>query len=117
MKGARITVKCDCGQVNYLEYGESWQCPKCQRRWNTLQIPSGEYWGIMREMRQFRIQAMVMALCIGATFAILAITISFAFFLLLPIFMCGWYLYYMPRWRRRVRQRARSLPEWTLHPE
>jgi fatty acid desaturase len=117
VKGARITVRCDCGEVNYVEYGETWQCPKCDRRWNTLQIPSDEYWGIMDEMRQFRVQAMTVALCIGGAFAALALTLSFSFFLFLPAFMTAWYIFYMPRWRRRVRQRARSLPEWTLHPE
>jgi fatty acid desaturase len=110
-------VRCDCGDMNYVEYGEIWQCPTCDRRWNTSQIPSEEYWGIMHEMRQFRVRAMTTALCIGGTFALLAVTVSFSFFLLLPIFMTFWYIYYMPRWRRHVRERARSLPEWTLRPE
>jgi fatty acid desaturase len=117
VKGARITVCCDCGEVNYLEYGETWQCAKCGRRWNTAQIPSEEYWAIMREMRQFRLRAIAAALLIGGTFAVLAIAVSFSFFIILPIFMTFWYIYYMPRWRQRVRQRARSLPEWTLRPE
>lgn len=117
VKGARITVRCDCGQVNYLDYGEIWQCSQCKRRWNTSQIPSEEYWGVMREMRQFRLRAIAAAVCIGGVFAVLALTISFSFFVLLPIFMTFWYIYYMPRWRRRVRERARSLPEWTLRPE
>ena len=36
---------------------------------------------------------------------------------MLPVLMSFWYLFYMPRWRRRVRQRARSLTSWQLHPE
>lgn len=117
VRGARITVKCDCGRVNYLGYGEKWQCENCGRRWNTAQIPADEYWGIMREMRQYRYKAMLMALAFGGLFAILAFTVSFSFFVLIPIFMCGWYMYYMPRWRRQVRQRSRALPEWKLRPE
>jgi hypothetical protein len=117
VKGARITVRCDCGEINHLEYGETWDCAKCGRRWNTAQIPSEEYWGIMREMRQFRFRAIRVAIVGGAVFALLALTESTSFLLLLPIFMSGWYLYYMPQWRKRVRIRARSLPEWELHPE
>ena len=37
--------------------------------------------------------------------------------LLLPVLMSFWFLFYMPRWRRQVRQRARSLRRWKLHPE
>jgi hypothetical protein len=28
-----------------------------------------------------------------------------------------WFLFYMPRWRRRVREQARNLRRWQLHPE
>ena len=117
VKGARITVRCDCGEVNHLEYGETWECQKCGRRWNTTQIPSDEYWAIMHEMRQYRVQAVRVALVGGAIFALLALTVSTSFFLLLPFFMGGWYLFYMPQWRKKVRIRTRSLPEWELHPE
>ena len=37
--------------------------------------------------------------------------------LLLPVVIAAWYLIYMPRWRRRVRRRARSLPTWSLRPD
>jgi hypothetical protein len=116
MKGAPITVKCDCGEVNYLAYGHTWQCT-CGRRWNTGQIPAEEYWGIMREMRRFRLIAIGAALVLGVTFALLAFLVAQRLLLLFPIIMAGWYLLFMPRWRRRVRQRARNLPSWQLRPE
>jgi len=31
--------------------------------------------------------------------------------------MSFWFLFYMPRWRRRVRLQARNLQRWQLHPE
>ena len=37
--------------------------------------------------------------------------------ILLPLVMGFWFILYMPRWRRRVRQQARSLQKWTLRPE
>jgi Flp pilus assembly protein TadB len=117
VRGARITVRCDCGTVAYVAYGERWTCEKCHRRWNTGQIPAEEYWGVMREMRRYRFAAIGMALLFGVTFALLAFLVSQRLLLLLPIVIAGWYLLYMPRWRRRVRQRARNLPSWQLHPE
>lgn len=117
MKGARITVRCDCEQVRRLAYGERWTCEGCSRRWNTNQIPAEEYWGIMREMRRYRVVAVGAALVLGVTFALLTFLVAQRLLLLFPVVMAGWYLLYMPRWRRRVRQRARSLPSWQLRPE
>ena len=55
MKGPPITVSCHCGEVRHIPYGEAWTCEKCGRRWNTAQIPAEDYWGIMREMRTYRL--------------------------------------------------------------
>ena len=37
--------------------------------------------------------------------------------LLLPLVMGFWFMFYMPRWRRRVREQARNLRKWKLRPE
>jgi hypothetical protein len=100
MRGAQITIRCDCGDVGYAAYGERWVCPKCGRAWNTAQIPAEEYWGIMRDMRR-------------ALVPFLGIPIL----MVLPIVMGFWFVFYMPRWRRRVREQARSLRTWKLRPE
>lgn len=117
MKGALITISCDCGRVARVSYGDRWTCEQCRRRWNTAQIPSEEYWGIMREMRRFRLTAILAALVLGVTFALLAFLVAQKLMLLLPVVIAAWYLIYMPRWRRRVRRRARSLPTWSLRPD
>ncbi|MGH9303245.1 MAG: hypothetical protein ACRDZ5_02410 [Acidimicrobiales bacterium] len=117
MRGARITIKCDCGTVGYVSYGESFACQSCSRRWSTSQIPAGEYWGIMREMRRFRLVATGMAVVICAFFALLVFYVQEKVVLLFPVIFAGWYLLYMPRWRRRVRRRARDLPTWQIRPE
>lgn len=116
MKGARITVKCDCGAVNYLDYGDNWQCD-CGRRWNTAQIPADEYWGLMRSMRSERMKVMAVALSIAVVFVVLGLVLSQAFYFLIPLAFSGWYLFFMPRWRSRLRQKARGAPNWTLRPE
>jgi hypothetical protein len=117
VRGALITVRCDCGGIGYVPYGERWECPTCHRRWNTGQIPAEEYWGMMRDMRRMRITAIVTALAIVIPILALSTIAGIRILLLLPVVMSFWFLFYMPRWRRRVREQARSLRRWKLHPE
>jgi hypothetical protein len=117
MRGARITIRCDCGEVGYAAYGERWVCGKCRRSWNTAQIPAEEYWGIMRDMRKLRINAIIVALSTVVPVAVLAPFLGIRIILLLPVVMSFWFMFYMPRWRRRVRAQTRSLLKWKLRPE
>jgi hypothetical protein len=117
MRGAPITIKCECGEFRRVPYGEQWVCEGCSRRWNTTQIPADEYWGIMREMRRYRLTVIVIALALAAVFGLLAIFVAERLFMLLPLVLAGWFILYMPWWRRKVRRRARTLPKWQLTPE
>ena len=117
VRGAVITIRCDCGGVGYVPYDARWECPTCHRRWNTNQIPAEEYWGIMRDMRRMRINVLATALGIVIPIVALSVVLGFRILLLLPVLMSFWFLFYMPRWRRRVRLQARNLQKWQLHPE
>jgi hypothetical protein len=117
VKGAPITISCDCGEAAHVPYGEVWQCHSCGRRWNTAQIPAGEYWGIMRDMRRMRFSVIGIAVALTAIFGLLAIFVAESLLLLLPVLLAVWLVLYMPWWRRRVRRRARSVPKWNLRPE
>jgi len=117
MKGPPITIRCECGETKQVPYPERWKCEKCGRSWNTAQIPAEEYEGILREMRRFRLSAIAAAVVFSVVFAILAITVSQSLFILLPVVLGIWYIWYMPFWRRKVRRRARTLPTWNLTPE
>jgi Flp pilus assembly protein TadB len=117
MRGAQITVRCDCGEIGYAAYGERWVCRKCRRSWNTAQIPEDEYWGIMRGMRRLRLNVMAVALCLVVPIAALAPFLGVRILMLLPLVMGFWFIFYMPRWRRQVREQARSLRKWKLRPE
>src|SRR5690348_2993823 len=117
VRGAQITVRCDCGGIGYVPYGERWECPTCHRRWNTGQIPAEECWGMMRDMRRVRSTVIVTALAIVIPILALSAIAGIRILLLLPIVMSFWLLFYMPRWRRRVRQQARRLRRWKLHPD
>src|SRR5215475_15406815 len=117
VRGALITIRCDCGGIGYVPYDERWECPTCHRRWNTGQIPAEEYWGIMRDMRRMRINVIATALALVVPIVVLAAFAGFQLLVMLPVVMGFWYFFYMPRWRRRVREQARSLRRWQLHPE
>ncbi|NUR75751.1 MAG: hypothetical protein HOQ28_05620 [Thermoleophilia bacterium] len=117
MRAPPITIRCDCGATRQVPYGERWPCESCGKQWNTAQIPADEYHGILREMRRFRLSAIGFAVVIAVLFVATAVFVSESLFLLLPAVLTGWYIFYMPLWRRKVRRRARSLPTWQLHPE
>lgn len=103
--------------MKHVPYGEVWRCEGCGRRWNTAQIPADEYWGILRDMRRLRLGVIGIAVAFAGAFTLLAVFVAQSLFLLLPVVLGVWFLWYMPWWRRRVRRRARSLPKWNLHPE
>ena len=100
-----------------MPYGDTWTCEECGRRWNTGQIPEEEYWGIMREMRRYRIVVIGIALGLTVLFGLLALFVAQNLILLLPVVLTFWFIWFMPWWRRRIRRHARSLPNWRLHPE
>ena len=115
MKGPPITVRCDCGEVEPVLYGEAWTCPTCGRRWDTAQIPPDEYWGVMREMRRYRLEVIAVSVVLGIALAItLANLGSRRYFPIVLGVMGFWFLIYMPRWRQKVRRRVRELPGWRL---
>jgi hypothetical protein len=82
-----------------------------------MQIPADEYWGIMRDMRRMRITVLVTSLAIAVPILALSVVAGIRILLLLPVMMSFWFIFYMPRWRRRVREQARSLRNWKLTPE
>lgn len=103
--------------MKHVPYGETWVCERCGRRWNTNQIPADEYWGILRDMRRLRLGVIGIAVTLAVVFGLLALFVAESLFLLLPLVLGGWFIWYMPWWRRKVRRRARNLPKWNLRPE
>ena len=100
-----------------MPYGETWTCEQCGRRWNTAQIPAEDYWRIMRDMRNYRLAVIGIALGLTVVFGVLALLVAQTLILLLPVVLTFWFIWFMPWWRRRIRTRARNLPQWQLTPE
>jgi hypothetical protein len=71
----------------------------------------------MREMRNYRLVVIAVALGLAAVFGLLALLVSGGLLLLLPVVLTAWFIWFMPWWRRRIRTRARNLPTWQLTPE
>jgi hypothetical protein len=117
MRGALITIRCDCGGVGYAPYGARWRCAGCHRGWDTGQIPAAEYWGIMREMRRTRLVVMATALAVMIPVAVLVPFAGPRILLLLPVVLSFWFLFFMPRWRRQTREKVKAMQRWQLHPE
>ena len=115
--GPRITVRCDCGQVRYLGYGEVWTCESCAKRWNTAQIPKEDYDRVTRELRRYRAAAAATGILAAAVLIPLGVFVSFAFMVLLPGVLLAWSGFVAPRYRRRVGRRIGTLPSWQLRPE
>ena len=111
-----ITITCECGDSKHVPYGERWICERCKRSWNTAQIPAEEYAGLLRRVRRQKLEALGLALLLGAILVPL-IVVNPAFIFLTPVVAAAWLFLYLPFWRRKVRQAARSAPRWELHPE
>jgi uncharacterized membrane protein YdfJ with MMPL/SSD domain len=70
----------------------------------------------MREMKRYRIQAALLGVGVALAVVIVGTFTDRPIFPLALIALSGWWLLYMPRWRRKVRAAARSLPTWKLRP-
>jgi hypothetical protein len=112
-----ITITCDCGETMPVAYGERWTCEKCNRSWNTAQIPPEDYDGLIRSMRRHKLEALVPAAVLIAILVPLIALVSNGFVFMIPIVAALWLFLYLPFWRRRGRSVARNAPKWELHPE
>ena len=118
LRGPPITVTCECGEKRELRYGETWDCERCGKRWNTRQIPAEQYELIRRTQLRFRI----VPVALGAVVAALAIFFTltgniFNVFVLLPMAMVIWFSFVRPAHRKRYQRAIADLPRWELRPE
>src|SRR5574337_2005851 len=103
-----ITITGECGERRAVAYGDRWTCERCERSWDTRQIPAEEYQGLLRRIRRHKLEA------VGAgaiTVVVLVALIVFGgsrFVLLIPFVMALWLFVFLPYWRRRYRRTART---------
>jgi len=117
-RGPRITITCKCGEVNYLQYGERWTCPKCGRSWNTLRIPLEQYAEIRRTQLRFRrIPIVVSVLSLICIVAFLIVGKPFAGLILVAFAATAWSMFARPLHKRRYREALAKLPRWEIEPD
>lgn len=117
MRGAPITIRCDCGEQRPVAYGEKWTCASCGRTWNTAQIPAEEYWGAMRALRRYQLTVWGITAAVIAVIVPLALLLAFQIFILAILVLGAFYFFVLPKWRGRVLARMRDRPSWNLRPE
>lgn len=118
MNGPLITVRCDCGELAGLRYGERWTCPSCGRAYDTNRIPEREYRHLADRTRRLRLTeygvAAVLAL---AMLALLVFGHPFQVFVALPMVLIAWFTFGRLILRRRYRRLVRERPTWELRAE
>ena len=72
---------------------------------------------MMQDARAQRLRLIGLAVAVVVAFGVVAVNTGPRAFPVAPLVIGFWYLVVMPRWRRRLRQRTRALPKWTLTPE
>lgn len=117
VRGVPITIRCDCGDARPVHYGERWTCAACGRTWNTAQVPAEEYWGLMRDLRRYRLIVWGITAIIVGTLVPLAVIYSFGLFVFVILGLGALYFLVLPRWRSRIVERIRDRPTWKLMPE
>jgi hypothetical protein len=117
VKSPPITIKCECGEVRSVPYGERWECESCGRRWNTAQIPAEEYETLLRTVRRYRLQTVVFTAVMVAVFAPLIVLVDVRIGLTALILCFAWAFLLRPWQRQRVVHSVRSGSRWELHPE
>jgi hypothetical protein len=118
LRGPPITITCECGEKRDLRYGETWDCERCGKRWNTRQIPPEQYELIRRTQLRFRLVPIALGTVVAALAIFFTLTGNiFNVFVLLPMAMVVWFSFVRPAHRRRYRRAIADLPRWELRPE
>lgn len=112
-----ITITCECGEKEYVPYGERWTCERCGRSWNTQQIPAEQYEDLLRRMRRHKLEALGAGALTAVVLVALIVAGGTRFILLIPMIMALWLFVFLPFWRRRYRRSALTSPRWQLEPE
>src|SRR3954452_11277914 len=118
LRGPRITVNCECGQMTYLSYGDTWTCPGCGRNYDSNRIPPDEYDQIRQIAFRFRLLPILFAALVALAAIVFTLTGNIlGVFMLLPIALVIWFVFIRPTHRKRYRAAIQDLPVWQLRAE
>src|SRR3954454_20366953 len=117
MGAPKITITCDCGETQRVDYGESYTCT-CGRSWSTRSIPEDEYARIRSLDRRYRIAGYAAAAAFGALVLFFILTRPIELIFLAPLTMAlGCALIGLCIRRRHWRQIQELTRRWTIQAE
>jgi len=117
-RGPRITLTCDCGETNYVSYGERWTCGRCGKTWDTRRIPLEEYAQLRRiQMRHRRIPIVVSVLVVVCIAVFIALGKAFGGLILVAFAATAWSMFARPLHRKKYRRQLAELPTWKIEPD
>jgi hypothetical protein len=118
LRGPRITLTCECGQREYLRYGESWTCGECGRTWNTNRIPAEQYAAIRAtQLRYRRIPLIISTLALVCIVVFVILGKAFGGLIIVALLATTWGIFFRPMYQRRYREALADLPSWQIKPE
>jgi hypothetical protein len=110
----KITVACECGREERVEYGPEYVC-ECGRRYATTQIPESDYAAVVDLDRRYRRGGQIVGSFFALIFIAVALTRPFILIAVVPTCLLGWMIYGRPVVRRRYWRAVRQLTrEWKL---
>jgi hypothetical protein len=117
-RGPRITLTCKCGEKEYVQYGETWTCDKCGKRWNTRKIPLEEYTALRRtQLKLRRVPIVVSALSLACVVAFIVAGKPLGGLILVGFAASAWSMFVRPFHKRRYREALAKLPSWEIEPD
>jgi hypothetical protein len=117
-RGPRITLACECGEKQYLHYGERWTCEACGRTWDTTKIPIEQYAAIRSTQLRFRrVPLAISVLALVAVIACIVVGKALGGLLVIAILATTWSMFFRPLHRRRYREALAELPSWQIEPD
>jgi len=117
MRAPKITITCDCGETQRVDYGQSYAC-SCGRRWSTSSIPEEEYGQIRALDRRYRIAGYAGAAAFAALVLFFILTQPLELMFLAPLTMALFFGVIRPIVRRRHWRQVQQLTRrWSIRPE
>jgi hypothetical protein len=117
-RGPRITLTCKCGEKNYLQYGETWTCEKCGKRWNTRKIPLEQYAEIRATQLRFRrVPIIISVLSLACVVVFIVAGKPFGGLILVGFAATAWSMFARPFHKRKYREAIAKLPSWEIEPD
>lgn len=112
-----ITLRCECGAVGRVKYGERWTCQSCGRVYDTSRIPEGEYRARTRIVSRYRLVTLGPLAVLAAIMVPVVVFVDPGLIFLMGLMAFAYILLFLPFVRRRARRGVTQGRGWDLSAE